>query len=413
MKPEALRVAVIGAGSRGTLFGELIAASGLARITAVAEPQRSYREQFAARHGVAAAATFRSWEQLCAAPAQWDAAVVTTLDQDHAAPAIACLRHGWHLLLEKPMATTLADCEAIAAAAAASGVVTSVCHSMRYGAPFRKLKQIVAGGRLGRVITIDQLEQVGMGASGAQLRARPLGQRGTRHLHAHGQELPRRRLPRLSGRRSLPRGQLVRRPDLLPSRPRPPASGERCVACAVEPECGYSALRHYVDTDREAWPASTISFDHSRAAHLQAITDGPYGRCVWKTDNDVVDHQVVAMEFAGQITATLTMTGFTHGGGRRVRVQGTEAEAELSPAGIEVRNFGDGVTERITLPAESGGHGGGDRRVVDAWLRAIAAGAPQQVVTDVATSLQTHRIVFAAERARRERRVIELATPNP
>ena len=102
------------------------------------------------------------------------------------------------------------------------------------------------------------------------------------------------------------------------------------------------------------------------------------------------------------------MTGFTAVGGRRTRVHGTEGVAELSEDGIEVRRFGESVVDRITIEPESGGHGGGDRRVVDSWLRAIHTGDRSSVVTDAAVSLDTHRIAFAAEQSRLQRRVVEL-----
>ena len=174
----------------------------------------------------------------------------------------------------------------------------------------------------------------------------------------------------------------------------PAGSGERCVDCDIEPDCVYSAIKLYADTDRDGGPVSWLTLDHSREAQLQAITDGPHGRCVWRCDNDVVDNQVVALEFEGGVTAT--------------RVHGTEGVAEFSEDGIEVRRLGENVVDRITIEPESGGHGGGDRRVVDSWLRAIHTGDRSSVVTDVAVSLDTHRIAFAAERSRLERRVVEL-----
>jgi hypothetical protein len=165
-----------------------------------------------------------------------------------------------------------------------------------------------------------------------------------------------------------------------------------------------------VTAERERWPAAAVSHDHSIEAHRRAVETGPYGRCVWRTDNDVVDHQVVAMDFAGSVTATFTMTAFTQAGGRKIRIHGTEGEIEFAEETIEVRAFGSGNRERIVPGQERGGHGGGDHRVVSSFLRAVSSGDRSHVLSDVQESLRTHRIVFAAERSRREGATISLPT---
>jgi predicted dehydrogenase len=164
----------------------------------------------------------------------------------------------------------------------------------------------------------------------------------------------------------------------------------------------------YVDGARESWPANVVSTDHSRAAHLRAIESGPYGRCVWKCDNDVVDHQVVCLEFEGGITATFTMTGFTQEMGRKIRVHGTEGEISFTEAAMEVRSYADGGTERISFEKESGSHGGGDERIVASFLAAIRQNDARLVTTDARESLRTHSIVFAAEASRRQGRMVDM-----
>jgi hypothetical protein len=176
----------------------------------------------------------------------------------------------------------------------------------------------------------------------------------------------------------------------------------------VESSCPYSAIKHYVDADRTVWPANVASLDHSREAHMAAIQAGPYGRCVWKCDNDVVDHQVVSMEFDEGITATFTMTAFTQEGGRKIRVHGTGGEVEFTEKEMWVRTFSDRKTEHVVFEEEEGSHGGGDERVMVSFLAAIRENNPSLVLTDVKESLRTHAIVFAAETSRRQGRVVEM-----
>jgi len=143
---------------------------------------------------------------------------------------------------------------------------------------------------------------------------------------------------------------------------------------------------------------------------LDALRTGPYGRCVYACDNDVVDHQVVAMEFADAATATFTMTAFTQGGGRRIRVHGTAGEIDFDESAIAMRTFGDNNVARIEMGAEPGGHGGGDGRVVREWLEALHSRDDSRIVANAQDSLKTHTIVFAAEASRRERRTVAVTS---
>jgi predicted dehydrogenase len=156
------------------------------------------------------------------------------------------------------------------------------------------------------------------------------------------------------------------------------------------------------------WPAAAISYDHSIDAHLEAIRTGPYGRCVYRVDNNVVDHQVVLMEFANDITATFTMTAFTQGGGRKVRIHGDQGELEVSENQIILRTFADLNTTTLEIGPETGGHGGGDNRVIREWLNALHSRNDSGILANAQESLRTHTIVFAAEKSRHEQRMVEI-----
>jgi len=408
-----LRIAVLGAGGRGTLFGGIIRDfKDWARVAAVAEPRDAYRCFFARTHHLEKANIFKGWQDFCARPKMCDAVVLATMDRDHVGPAIACLEKGYHLFLEKPMATTLSDCQAIEAAQRASGKVVAVCHSLRYHRGFHTVKDLVDRGRIGRVITMNQIEQVSYWHQAHSFVRGNWGNEGrstfmllAKSCHdidymAYLIGAPCRRVASY-GARSHFRAEHA-----------PAGSTARCAdGCAVERACPYSAIRQYVECGaraRRQWPANVVSSVHTREAHLEAIRTGPYGRCVWRCDNDVVDHQVVAMEFAGDVTATFTMTAFTNGGGRKLRVHGAEGELAFDEKKIVLRRFGEKTAETIAIPRETGGHGGGDNRAIRSWLEAIHQGDPSRVLTSAQESLRTHRIVFAAEQSRREKRAVEI-----
>jgi predicted dehydrogenase len=308
------------------------------------------------------------------------------------------------------MAVTLEDCRAIAGAQKAAGTVSSVCHSLRYHAGFAALKSAVAAGRIGRPVTMDQLEQVCWWHQAHSFVRGNWGNEGRSTFmllakSCHDIDYLAHLAAPAACRRVCSYGSLTH----FTRSNAPVDSADRCLDCARERRCPYSAVKAYVDADRESWPAYVIAADHSRESHLEAIRTGPYGLCVWKTDNDVVDHQVVVLEFEGELTATFTMTAFTQYGGRKIRVHGTGGEIEFSEERMQVRTFADRRDEDVVFPPESGGHGGGDERVMCGFLSAVQRENPSLVSTDIQESLRTHTIVFAAERSRRLGRAVEIS----
>ncbi|MEI8243211.1 MAG: Gfo/Idh/MocA family oxidoreductase [bacterium] len=412
MTSKPVRVAILGAGGRGQMFGRVLAElPHLAQVVAVAEPRDAYRELFAAAHGLPPAQVFRTWEEFLKKPPPCDAVVIATMDRDHVHSAVACLSQGLHLMLEKPMATTLADCRAIEAAQRKAGALVAVCHSMRYHKGFATLRDVVASGRIGEVVSMDQLEQVAFwhqahsfvrGNWGNEGRATFMLLAKSCHDLDYMAFLIGRPCRRVSSFGALSHFNRAHAPA---------GATARCTdGCPAEATCPYSALKQYVYAEHlNHWPADVVSPVHTREAHLEALRTGPYGRCVYQCDNDVVDHQVVAMDFEGDITATFTMTAFTQRGGRQVRVHGTEGEASFDEQAITVRSFRTNDVETTVIGPEVGGHGGGDNRVVRDWLDAIRLQAPERIRTSAQESLRTHTIVFAAERSRLERRTIELS----
>ena len=218
------------------------------------------------------------------------------------------------------------------------------------------------------------------------------------------------------------------RPDQAPE-----GAAARCLDCTVEPDCLYSAKRFYLETclpdpKLRAWPLAAVTDDMTVDGVTQALRDGPYGRCVYACDNDVVDNQVVNLEFPDGATASFTMTAFSAAAHRMTRVFGTRGVIEGDGRLLRLREFanatpaakdggGEAAEELIDTGAAGGptaadGHGGGDRGVVEAFLEAVCGGEAGAVLSDAATSLATHRIVWAAERSRRTGTVVTLSEPQ-
>jgi predicted dehydrogenase len=198
---------------------------------------------------------------------------------------------------------------------------------------------------------------------------------------------------------------------------KPSAAGQAkfCLDCAYEPQCPYSAKKIYLGRlarGERGWPVDVVTPEATEESLTAALRSGPYGRCVYECDNDVVDHQVVNMLFEGGRSAVFTMTAFNAGSHRKTRIFGTRGEIYGDGESIEVYDFLSDtrrVIETNTGDASLlGGHGGGDYGLMDRFVAAIAAGDQGLILSGAEESLETHRMTFAAERARLEHRVVDL-----
>jgi predicted dehydrogenase len=429
-----LKLIAIGAGNRGAhIFGRYaLEHPNEAEYIAVAEPVPERRARFVAAHDIPPEYTYTSWESLLEQPKMADAVVITTQDRDHIAPTLAALQAGYDVLLEKPMATTPEDCMALVRAAEAAGRVLQICHVLRYTDFFSKVHEIVQSGRLGTVVTVEHRENVPywhMAHSFVRGNWRREDTSNPMILAKCCHDLDLlywilgERVTTLSSVGSLRHY----RPENAP-RPDVPL---RCTdGCPVEAECPFSAPGMYLDfrpwqplrnqlgipadanlAEHITWPNSTLAHGDLRPAAIRAaLENGPYGRCVYHCDNDVVDHQVVMMQTEAGTSVTMTMHGHSHDQSRTMRYDGTRAtlEGDFSIRNaIKIHDHLTGETEVIRFPGGLDGHGGGDARLMAAFLRTLRDGT-QAPLTDARASLESHLLAFAAEQSRLKGRVIDM-----
>jgi predicted dehydrogenase len=167
-----------------------------------------------------------------------------------------------------------------------------------------------------------------------------------------------------------------------------------------------------MDMKNTGWPVSVLSQDLSRAGRLAALRTGPYGRCVYHCDNDVVDHQVVLMEFQGGVTASFTMSAFTLLKARETYVGGTLGMISGDGEVLEVTTF---AREQRTLHDTrargfdaGSGHGGGDFGLMKDFVRAVRKNDPGLLSSSVDVSLESHLMAFAAEKSRLTHRFVDI-----
>jgi predicted dehydrogenase len=410
-------LALVGAGLRGQTYARHAVAGGGARVVAVAEPDRVRRAAAAAEFGVPDDRVFADWADLAAASRLADAAIVATQDRMHHDPAVRLAALGYHLLLEKPMAPTEPEAAAIADAARAHGVLLAVCHVLRYTPYTRMLKRLLAEDRIGRLISVQHLEPVGWwhhAHSFVRGNWRRADESGPMLLTKSCHDID--WLVHLFGQSPARVASFGSRTHFRPES-RPAGAADRCLDCPVETSCPYSAKRLYLnalaDPDQHFWPLGAVTAEATEAAVRAALRTGPYGRCVYATDNDVVDHQVVAMEFPDGATCAFTMTAFTPMAHRQTRLFGSHGYLDGDGSTVRYVDFRTGA-ERVFDAADEGGpsaadgHGGGDTGLAAAFVAAVATGDATLLSSGGAESLATHRVVWAAEQARVRGTVVHL-----
>ena len=405
----SVTLAIVGAGARGAAYARLAASRPGTSISAVADPDPARRARLAVEFGLPAERCFADWRDLAAVPRLADAVIIATPDRMHVEPAVAFADLGYAILLEKPMAPTPEDAERIAAAAVRNDVLLAVCHVLRYTPYSRRLKAILDAGRIGSIVSVEHLE--------------PVGWWHQAHSYVRGQWAVEAESSSMLLAKSCHDidwlGHLVGRPvrrvssfgGLRHFRPenRPEGAGPRCVSCPVERTCAYSAVRIYErflgDPVHEAWPLGVLTDDVSAEGVHKALQDGPYGACVYAGRNDVVDHQIVNLEYDDGTTASLTMTAFTALDFRKTRIFGTFGSIEGDGRTLRIHDFLTDTIEVIDFDPDGGasaadGHGGADDALIAAFVSAVETGDHALITSGPAESLSSHYVVWAAERSR-------------
>lgn len=408
-----LTCAVCGFGGRGcdSYASYQLAHPDQLRVTAVADPSGDRIRIAQTRYGVPAARCFRSGEELLAQPKLADVLIIATQDKDHMRYALPALEKGYHLLLEKPISDDLGECIALREQARRCGRIVMVCHVLRYAPFYETVHRLLQECRIGRLQSLQASENVGYWHFShsyvrGNWRRRDESSPVILAKSCHDMDIL-RWLADAPCRRVSSFGSL----GWFRAENAPEGSADRCIRCAVKSGCPYDAEKLYLTDERtgllhghNGWPCSVlVGTEPTEAAVRRALETGPYGRCVYRCDNDVADHQVVNLEFEGGVTASFTLSAFSNDCHRTLVATGSMGEI-----------FGDVEENRVTLhvfgkPAEVfdldveaseyAGHGGGDWRMMAELCRLLSSGETE-ARTGIDVSVESHAIALAAEESR-------------
>ena len=407
-----VRVAICGLGNRGkdtyAAISEMM--GGRMEIAAIADPIEEKREYVRKRYGVPEAMCFETGEEMFERERLADVALICTQDQLHVRHAVAALERGYHLLLEKPIAVSMEDVRLIEETAKKHNRSVVVCHVLRYAPFFEQIKKIIDSREIGDVMCIQALENVGYWHQ-AHSFVRGNWRKESESTFmllakcCHDLDylvwLTGQRCARVSSFGSLRHF----RPECAPE-----GAAERCVAgCKAKENCPYDAEKIYLTNKNTGilhgnadWPCCILAQEPTEEKIRKAIEEGPYGRCVYHCDNDVVDHQIVNLELEDGVTVSFTMSAFTNKCKRQILIMGTHGEisADMGENIIRVTPF---VGEETVIDVESlaedfTGHGGGDARLMREFLDLLSGESEGSAsLSSISRSVESHLVALAAE----------------
>ncbi len=421
---EPVRAMIIGAGQRGMdKYGELAKRADInMRIVAVAEPDEGKRRKMQEQHLLSDDSCFESGEEALRKNKFCDAVIIATPDRTHHKLVISALKRGYDILLEKPMATSSKQCIDILKTQQKYGNVLSVAHVLRYSPFSQKIKEIIDSGELGRLLKVNHSENVGywhFAHSYVRGNWRRKDESGPVILTKCCHDLDLLswfiggKIKAVSSegdlvyfkRSGAPEGSTLRCTEDCKNKQDPKKGG-----------CCYNAERFYLneeDPDKVAWPVSVISpLDRSLTARRKALREGPYGKCVYRCDNDVCDQQRVSINFSNNVVATFDLSAFGKNSTRRMKLQFDKGEihGDLSEGSIIIEKYtgfkGGAETTHIEL-GRLGHHGGGDEMLVKGFIKSVSMRDKDYNLTSAQQSLDSHLLAFAAEEARLKGRQVD------
>ena len=411
MEKKIFTVAILGVGARGAnAYGwQLNDAPDRFNIVSLCDIRPERLDIFGKKFNVPKEACFTDENEFFKEK-RADLILITTLDNDHVRQCLKAFELGYDIMVEKPLTANKEECEALLAAQKKYGGKVLVCHVLRYAPLFLKAEEILSSGKIGKLVAINALERV---AYAHQSHSYVRGNWRNNEISApmilakccHDLDL-------LQWYAKSKCKSVSSIGDLAYFRPEnaPEGAAKRCLDCKYVDSCPYSAKDHYIDRwhrdgqPSNTWPLNVIVNEPVTEEKLyEALKNGPYGRCVYHCDNDVVDHQITEMTFENGVKASLLMTAFTQDGGRRIHFHGTLGEIILEEQSdsITINLYEKHQQETYSTEAlkEGGyGHGGGDIFIVRKLYEMLVG--QSDVATTLEASVESHLMGICAEESR-------------
>lgn len=425
MQSKPVTAVIVGAGHRAFVYSELAKTNPeLLKIVGVADPNPVRRKKAMEYFGFSEDMCFNSAQALAEKGRLADAVINGTMDEQHLETAIPLLNAGYDMLLEKPFAVCEEDMRQIVDCAKKNNSKVMICHVLRYTPFYYAIKERIVNGEIGDIINIQMTEHVsyhhlstsyirGKWANSDKCHTTMLLAKCCHDIDLMMWFMSETKPVSISSFGS----KFQFKPENAPAN-----AGTICMKdCPLVDECVYSTKRLYIDHP-DRW--SFYVWDALEGIENPTIddkialmkTDNPYARCIYKCDNNVVDHQSVLVNFASGATGTHNMVGGSAEPRRNIHIIGTKGEIfgnfeeskftvlKINPS-PDAHNEECDVEEidlRVTgdMVGAYGGHGGGDERLAEDFVKFIRGEQPSLACTSIFDSVAGHLCVYLADKSR-------------
>ena len=411
---KPVTVMVIGAGSRGRTYARYAEKFPQSmKVVGVADLNPNRRKAMAKKHNIPVENQFGHFNDALSKAKLADAVVIATPDNLHYEPCMKALELGYDVLLEKPVAPTEKECRAILKQAHKYNRIVAVCHVLRYAPYFVALKEVLASGAIGDIVSVQHMEPIQYAhMAHSYVRGNwPLADKTTPIILAkscHDLDIMRWLIDKPCESIAAEGSLYLFRPENAPK-----GATERCTdGCPHEAECPYSAIDIYERRKRHLGVFDLPRKDPALIREKLKTTN--YGRCVFRCNNDQCDHYVAILKFKDGVTASFTMDAFTPWGGRRTRIMGTKGFIEGDMSTFTFYDFRTGHKsvwdQKVSEVAEykGSGHGGGDHLLVRDFLRAVSAQDEKLLSSTIDVSIESHVMGFMAEKSRKSMKKVKI-----
>ncbi len=414
---NAVTAITLGAGNRGNVYGGYATNfPNELKIVGVAEPVPFRNDKFSKTHNISAENRFNTWEDVFKRPKFADAIIISTPDDLHYAPCMKALEMGYNILLEKPIAPTEKECRAILALAKKTGKIVAVCHVLRYAPYFVKMKELLAKGAIGEIISMQHFEPIEhTHMAHSYVRGNWHNSKATTPIilakSCHDLDIMKWVMNK-KAEKIVAMGNL----KWFKKENAPEGSTSRCTdGCKIERSCPYSAIKEYVDLNKRTSVLDIPSdVPDRKAAIYEKLKTSNYGRCVYKMENDQPDHYVTSIQFSEGVTASFSMEAFTSYAGRRTRVMGSMGDMVGDMSELVIHDFKTGKETKLVPKAEdvegykNSGHGGGDWLLARDFVQAVSQNNPALLTSTIDDSIESHVMGFMAEESRKTSKVMDV-----
>jgi predicted dehydrogenase len=350
-----MKAGIVGLGARSTAYLPLISGLPGGRVSAVCDIDEGRMQRYIETFlpGKKPALATRSHLELMRSD-EVDTVFICTPDTTHRALLEDAVASGRHILLEKPVATTIADARAVYEAGKEYTNALAVGFVLRYTPVYSAIHDIVKSGRLGRVVSMTAKELLDARHAGSFYRRWNRFTRLTGGLMnakcCHDLDI----LNWLAGADPESVSAFGGRGVFNPIE----GAAERCAVCKLADTCKYAFDYEYYESMYRGFVSAS-------------------DLCVYNTEKDIVDHEIMNIRYGNGVVAQFELGMFAPEETRTLLVFGTEAalEADFAKATIRLRPL-RGPEEIIVLDGTGGGHGGGDGNIVEALWRAQEEGLP-------------------------------------